>query len=177
MKQFILFLLAFLSPVMACAESYGWFEVDGRRVNLNYAYVTEQNGNLVSVIYSDKDVAPYLSNHGLVGKFVFSGLLVEYNLECKKDNSYTCLNEFQFVVSATPLILSTEIEDIKDVQPDMLWGGEVDFDNKDFVYTKTKLSASGKNCPVELWYRGRTEVNTTSRISFNIHGYPSNWKR
>lgn len=176
MKQLILFLLAILSPVMACAESYGWFEVDGRRVNLNYAYVTKQDGNMVSVIYSDKDIAPYLSNTGLAGKLLFSALMVEYNLDCKK-NGYECLNEFQFLVSATPEMLSTEIEDIKDVQPDMLWGGEVDFDNKNFVYTNSKLSASGKNCPVELWYRGRTEVNTTTRISFNVHGYPSNWKR
>lgn len=176
MKQFILFLLAILSPVMACAESYGWFEVDGRRVNLNYAYVTEQDGNLVYVIYSDKDIAPYLSDTGLAGKLVFSALMVEYNLDCKK-NGYECLNEFRFVLSAVTDQMGCEIEDIKDLQPDFLNGGEIDFDNKDFVYTKNKLSISGKNCPVELWYRGRTEVNTTTRISFNIHGYPSNWKR
>lgn len=176
MKKILIILVAILSPIIATAAKFGWFEVEGRRVNLDYAYVTQRDDNLVSVIYSDVDVAPYLANEALLGKIVFSGLLVEYNLECHQ-TGFECLNEFQFIISATPEILSIEIKDIKNLQPDFLWGGEIDFDNKNFVYTKNELSASGKSCPCELWYRGRTEVNISTRISFNLKGFPSNWKR
>lgn len=175
MKFFIIILMAIVSPITALADSFGWLEVEGRHVDLKYAFVMKQDDNLVTVVYSDKNVAPYLSNDALKSDMAFSGIFVEYNLECK-NNGYECLNDFQFIVSATPEMLKGEIEDVKSLQPDFLWGGDIDFDNNNFVYTKNELSATAKSCPAELWFRGRAEVNSPTKVSFKVKGFPSNFK-
>lgn len=176
MKIFIIILMAIISPITVLADSFGWLEVEGRHVDLKYAFVMEQDDNLVTIMYSDKDVAPYLSNDALKTDMFFSGMWIEYNLECK-ETGFECLNEFRFFISATPQMFNEEIEDVKSLSPDFITGGDIDFDNNNFIYTKNELSATAKSCPAELWFRGRAEVNTPTKVSFKVKGFPSNFKR
>lgn len=176
MKNLAILLLAFLCAFSAKAQSYGWMEVDGNRVELKYAHINmeESDEDHPFVIYSDVDISRVIDNSGIKLQGVCSALTLQYNRNPSEHSNPVW--ESLFVFNAPVGLIGEDEISVKDYPMNCL-AGEIDNDYIKATFTNGKLSASAKDAPGLIFIKGRTEgLELPCKVSFSVNGLPDNWK-